>query len=364
MAATRFSGLVTRIRALAALAVLAIAAGAGCSDEGGAAPAATVNGVDITAQDVVDELEAIRGNEAFLAQREAALAAQGGGAVLGAEDDTFDSAFVAQTLTTRILFAIVATEVDERGIEVDDDCLAAAEDEQAQQLTTADDDGQAILDAFDDDYHTYLVTRFAELVALQGDLAGFPCTVLDDDAALEQYFDEHIDQFTQKCVTVVQFATPQAADDFSAQLDAGGDFDALAGALAPEVGSSTDVGCDSTEELLGVVPALAELDAGDVSPVVLVGETAVIIRVDDVVEPDFEAQRNAVVDAIGTEIDTAFSAWLEDELRSADVRVDPRYGTWNPNIGSQQLPQIDRPLPDATEPEADADADAPLDPEG
>src|SRR5689334_8242922 len=101
---TRFSGLVTRTRALAALAVLVLAAGAGCADDEGAAPAATANGIEITSQEVVDELEAIRGNEAYLARTEEQLSAQGM-AVVGEEADTFDSAFVAQTLTNRILYA-------------------------------------------------------------------------------------------------------------------------------------------------------------------------------------------------------------------------------------------------------------------
>ena len=342
----------TRIRALAALAVLALAAGAGCADEGSATPAATVNGIEISSQEVVDELESIRANAAFLEQREAQMAEQGE-AVLGEDDDTFNSAFVAQTLSTRILYTIVEAAVAEGGYEVDEGCLAAAETQQVLELDSGTGDGQAVLDAFDDDYRNYLVQRFANVIALQGGLAGYPCTILDDEALLEAYFDEHVEEFTQRCVSVVQFADPAAADEFAAQLEAGGDFEALGTALAPEVGGLADVGCDSTQQLLEVIPSLSEMAEGEISPVFLVGDIPVILRVDEIREASFDEQRDVVADAIAAEIDLAFSEWLETELRTADVEVDPRYGTWNPNEGTGQPPQIDRPRTATTEPEAE-----------
>ena len=78
-----------------------------------------MNGIEISSQDVVDELESIRANEAFLALSEEQMAAQGE-AVLGEEDDTFNSAFVAQTLSTRILYTIVEAAVADGGYEVDE----------------------------------------------------------------------------------------------------------------------------------------------------------------------------------------------------------------------------------------------------
>lgn len=341
-------------RALASLAVLALAAGAGCTDEAaGDTPAATVNGIEITSQDVVDELEAIRGNAAFLEQAEASMAQQGL-TVLGDEDDTFNSTFVAQTLTDRILYAIVESEVEARDIEVDDACLAAAEEQQVSQLDSGTGDGEAVLDAFPADYREYLVGRFADVIALQGGLAGYPCTILDDDALLQDYFDSHLEELTPRCVSVVQFADPIEADEFRQQVEDGGDFATLGAALDPNVGAYTEVGCDSTQEILDIYPDLASMREGDVSPVFLASDTPVVLQLDSIGEPNFEEQRDAVRAAIGAEIDDAFGAWLETELRAADVTVDPRYGTWNPDGASG--PQIDRPVGDttsSTEPEAE-----------
>jgi hypothetical protein len=336
---------VTPTRALAALAVLALAAGAGCADEDGTVPAATANGIEITSQDVVDELEAIRGNTEFLAQTEEQLAQQGLSVVGGEdEDDTFNSAFVAQTLTNRILYAIVESEVDARGIEIDDECRAAAE-----ESATSESGGEEIFGAFTPAYQDYLVDRLADLIALQGDLAGYTCTVQDDDALLEAYFDEHADEFTRRCVILAQFAQPAAAEDFRAQVAAGGDFATLGAALPADVGQFSDVGCDSTQEILEVIPSMADLAVGEVSPVVLAGDIPVVLRVEQILEGDFTEQRDAVVSAVSAEIDEAFSAWLDEELRAADVTVDPRYGTWNASPDSGGLPAIERPVTDTTE---------------
>lgn len=336
----------TRTRALAALAALALAAGAGCADEDGTVPAATANGVEISSQEVVDELEAIRGNDAFLAQTEEQLAAQGLG-VVGDDEGTFDSAFVAQTLTNRILYAIVEAEVAERDIEIDDACRAAAEEAAAGEVG-----GQELFDAFDAGYREYLVDRLADLIALQGSLAGYPCTIQDDDALLEAYFDEHAEEFTRRCVVLAQFADGQAAEEFRLQVEAGGDFATLGAALPAESGQFSDVGCDSTQEILEVIPSLADLAVGEVSPVVLAGDIPVVLSVTDIQEGSFEEQRDAVVAAVGGEIDEAFNAWLDEELRAAEVTVDPRYGTWNANPETGGLPTIERPVADATEPDA------------
>ena len=67
-----------------------------------------------------------------------------------------------------------------------------------------------------------VVDRLADLIALQGSLAGYGCTVQDDDALLEAYFDEHADEFIRRCVVIAQFVDPQAAEDFRAQVEAGG----------------------------------------------------------------------------------------------------------------------------------------------
>ena len=323
----------TPFRAIAPLAVLALAAVAGCGDDE-ARPAATVDGIEISQQDVVDELEAIRGNEAYLEQ------AQSRTTVLGEDEGTFDTAFVAQQLTNRILFTIIEAEVDERGIEVDGECREAATEQIVQQTG-----GEAVFDAFPQDYREYLVDRFARVVALQADLGGYPCLLEDDDDVLRTYFDEHADEFERNyCVSVIQVDTQAAADEITGLLAAGGNFDQLA-AERSATPPSPEPECVPESTIAGVAPAVIELQEGGVSPPVLLQQLFFIFRLDEIEEPTFDTSREAVVGAIGNEVEAAFEAWFQEALAEAEVEVDPRYGTWNPDPSG---PRIERPTDAAT----------------
>lgn len=325
MPPTRFSGLVTRTRATALLAVLALAVAAGCSDDDGARPAASVDGVEISSQEVVDELEAIRANEDYLAQVETQVT------VLGEEDGTFDTNFVAQLLGIRIQFAMVEAEIEARGVEITEACTDAATEAMTQQAG-----GEAVFEAFDAEYRDYLVGRFARLVALESDLAGYPCVIEEDEALLEQYFEEHAEEFeSDLCFTPIQVSTTEAAQEIVALLDAGADFDAIA-AERSELPAESQ--CAPVGTIGAAVPELAELAPGERTiPVALQG-VFFVFRLDEVREPTFENQRENVVGLIGQEIDAAFQEWFTARLEAAEVTVDPRYGTWDPTGA-----RIDRP---------------------
>jgi len=321
---------VTPFRAIVPLAVLALAAAAGCGTDEGTRPAATVDGIEISQQDVVDELEAIRGNEAYLEQ------AQTQATVLGDEEGTFDTAFVAQQLTNRILFTLIEAEVDERGIEVDAQCRDAAADQMVQQVG-----GEEVFDAFPGEYREYLVDRYARVVALQADLGGYPCLLEDDDDVLRTYFDEHAEEFEANyCLSIIQVATQAEADEISGLLAAGGNFDQLAAersALPP----GPEPECVPASTLAGVAPAVAELQVGGISPPVVIQEVFFIFRLDEIQQATFDSSREAVIGAIGQEIDAAFNTWFQEALADAEVEVDPRYGTWNPDGANG--PVIERP---------------------
>lgn len=339
---SRFTPRVAR-RALAPAAVLVLALVAGCTDEP-IEPAATVNGIEISQQEVVDELESIQGNPDYLAAQEEslqrALASGGTGpaSVLGSADGTFDTAFVAQLLGLKIRFAIIEAEVQARGIDISGGCTERAEAQVVQQVG-----GQDIFDAFDDDFRAYLVTRFANLVALESDLAGYPCVIDDDEALLEDYFDSHPDSFpTTYCVTILQATDADDAASVVADLAAGADYDELAAARAtsPE---DTEPQCVPEANVAQVLPELLTLEAGDVaSPVELPrqdgGTFFAIARLEEIVAPTFENSRAQVITEIGSELDSGFGAYFQQAVAEADVTVDPRYGTWDPVNG-----RIDRP---------------------
>lgn len=338
----------TRFRSFAAAGLAATLLLAACGD-GTTEPAAVVNGIEISQQDVVDELEAIKGNTVYLQAYEDSAAQSNGEAppIQGSEDDTFNTAFVATTLSTRILFTVVEAEVERRGIVIDEECRAQAQRSAADRVAGAspDGDGQAVLDDFGPDYSAYLIDREADLLALQADLADQQC--VDDGGAVERYFEEHRDQFAVEtaCARHILVDTEAEAEEILGLLEDGGDFAELAAERSTDTGSAAQGG------ELGCNPAGAfvpEFDAAvQTQPIGEVGEPVQtefgfhLIEVTSRGVPEFEDIEEQVANALAQEVEAAFGEWFQTALTEADVVVDARYGTWDSTQGA-----INRITPD------------------
>lgn len=318
---------------LAALPVFVLGA---CGDD--PRPAAVVDGAEISQQQVVDELEAIRGNSTYLEALEGS-----GRSVLGEADDAFDSAFVAEQLSVRIQYAIVANEVDNRELEADAECRAAARDALVGRLAGAspDGDGEAVLEGFAEPYRDYLVDREADVLLLQGDLAGQPC-VADDAAAA--YFEANRDDFEQACSAHVLVATAEEAADVAAQLRAGADFAAVAAERSLDPGSAEQGGelpCVTRGQFLAEFEdALFSQPLGAIGDPVQTSAGFHVIRVDSREIPELADVREQVAQTLAAEVEQALQDWFIDAVAAADVEVDPRYGTWDATTGGIQRPAI------------------------
>src|SRR4051794_12220817 len=97
---------------LPALLVALVVVGTACSTFG-TAPAATVDGHDIAASSITDEVKTIRDNNAYRRVLEQSY----GAPTLGTGGTgTFDAAFVAQVLSLRVWYAAIENDVDGRGL--------------------------------------------------------------------------------------------------------------------------------------------------------------------------------------------------------------------------------------------------------
>lgn len=326
-------------------ALLAVVGLAACGD-GSTRPAATVNGTEISQQDVVDELEAIRANEGYVQAIE-----QSGGQVLGEEEDAFNSAFVAEQLAVRIQYAIVGNEVDARGLEADAECRDAARDSLIGRLApaSATGDGEAVLEAFPEEYRDYLVDRETDFLLLQGDLAGQPC-VADDAAAA--YFEEHPEEFVEACAAHILVATREEADEVVDLLEGGADFAQLAADRSTDTGSAAQGGqlpCVTPGRFVAAFDeALFDQPLGEIGEPVETEFGFHVIRVDSRETPELEEIRDQVAQVIATQVQQSFQAWFTEALADAEVEIDPRYGTWNPANASITRPPIESPTDSST----------------
>jgi foldase protein PrsA len=326
------------VRSLLALfvAVLGLAA---CGDDE-PAPAAVVDGTEITEQSVVDELEAIAGNADYLESLEQSLE-QSGLAVLGDEEDTFNSAFAAQVLSRQIQYTIVSNEVARRELVVDDACEAAARDELVSGLASfsATGDGDAIYEAFPPAYRDQLVSWNAGVLALQGDLAEQPCV---NEAAIEDYFEANRAEFTQVCARHILVATLEEAEAIETELAAGADFATIATERSTDPGSGAqggDLGCAAAGGYVeGFNEAVLSQPIGEVGPPVESQFGFHIVVVDSREDAELEDVRDQVTSVLASNVQTGFGEWFNNAMSAAEVTVDARYGTWDAATG-----QIERP---------------------
>ena len=316
------------LRRIAGLVFVSVAAGACGSSDG---VAAAVDGSTITHEEVVDELRAIRANGAYLEAVEGT-----GQSVLGTEQDSFDTAFVASQLSVRIQYLIVANEAERRQLEADAECRSAAESSLADRFAGASPtgDGAAILESFDAGYRDYLIEREAQFLLLEGDLVDQPC-VADD--AVGAYFEERRDEFEQACASHILVETEAEAVEIVALLRAGGDFAALAAERSTDPGSAAQGGSIGCLTRGSTVPEFDE--AAFAQPIGEIGDPVQtefgfhVIRVDSREVPELEDVRDEVAQRLGAEVQEAFGTWFIDALAAAEVTVDARYGQWNASTG-------------------------------
>src|SRR5690606_9163435 len=207
---------------------------------------------EIAAQVLVDELDAIVANQAFVDAVEEAAAVGGGPGIFapGGDDDELDIEFVTTTLGTRIQYEIVRQEVARRGLDVGGTCTDLAREQLAQRYTLPDGSatGEEVLAGFGEDYASYLVERHASFLALRADLAGATCGEEVSDEAIREYFEANEEELTAEvaCASHILVETRAEADEIVELLAGGEDFAELAQARSTDPGSGPaggELGC-------------------------------------------------------------------------------------------------------------------------
>lgn len=325
-----------RLLAAATVACL-LAALAGCGQQD---PAATINGREITADQLEDELDAIRGNDAYVQafEQNTQIPVQGDG------EGTFSQALLGEVLRIDIIFSLIRQEVDRRGLEIDDAVREQARQQALCQLAfvggpseECETVGGPVLDAFPEEYQQELVDRWAAALALDQALRDEG----GSDEAVDAYYEQHANRYAQNCVSHILVGSEEEADDLKAQLDDGADFAELAGAHSTDTGSAQQGGELPCSDLTQYVPEFADAaeqaEVGEVvGPVQSQFGWHLILVTSRDPAPPLDEVRDQVAQDVGGQSD--INGWLEQALDGAEIDVDRRYGTWNPATG-----QIDPP---------------------
>lgn len=333
-----------------ALVVLLAAAVSACSDSTTSGTALTVNGTEVSQQVIEDEIDDL------VSYAKSAPESQFYTAVFGedASEETVTTAFTAQVLQERVVSIIINDEFEERGLEITQEDRDAAEAQFASQLapqptdatqTTADPAaGQAVFDSFSEEFQDFEITFNARAAVLSEALAAEAqedSEVTDED--VRAYYDANQDQFTQNCASHILVDDEATATDLKAQLDAGADFATLAQENSTDTGSGAqggDLGCQApgtfVPEFEAAIDAATE---GEVTDPVQTEFGYHLILVNSKGVQAFEDVEEQIRTQLETPADDPLNTFLADALANADVEVNPRYGSWDPETQTVVPPE-------------------------
>lgn len=297
---------------VALLALVAVPVLAACGDETDP-DALEVNGTTFSQSSVDDELNAISDNETFVDF----VTEQGG--EISSSEGTINSTVTANWLTQIVIGQVAADALADAGIEVTDADREEGRSQSEQVFGNAEN-----FDAFDTSFQDDVVDRNAALVAFDQAAAAGDLDLSDD------VIDDAIAQAKDACesgrfVSHILVETQAEADVLALELAGGADF----GDVAQE--SSTD-GSAAQGGALGCYEAGTYVQ--EFADAV---EAAELDEVTQPVQSEFGFHLILVSDEPPVAQVTADALGLL--VRTADVSVEPRYGSWDGENGQVVPPE-------------------------
>jgi parvulin-like peptidyl-prolyl isomerase len=325
------------VRRLAALILCTFAFAAACGQKS-TTSAATVNGSKISTSDLVDELNAIEANPAYIQSLQGTASGQPAGAgggitVVGATPGSFDAAFVSQVLLREMDYSMIHAEVAKRHLTVNDACRLEASNDAKLNLGQGDaTTGDQLFSKFPKRYQDLVIQRNADVLVLQSSLGGQQC---GNGVDAQGYYNTHPADFTKLCISLIAVNDQATADSVVAQARGGADFATLAKQVSvdpttKDVGG--DIGCRLPSAFNPTVAALLQAaQTGEVlDPIPGSGGISIVKITDRQLAPFADVQTQA--EELATSgANQAFSAWLRQARADAKVTVDPRYGNFDPS---------------------------------
>jgi parvulin-like peptidyl-prolyl isomerase len=311
---------VKRTPVLLAAVIIAAALVSGCG-VAGQPDAATVGSEGISRAAFEDDLDALLGNQKFIAFLESADSSLD----IQPVSAGINPAISTQWLNLLVNQSIIDQAFEARGLEVTD------ENRQAAQAGAEEIFGGAeVFAAFPRWFREENLERQARTEALTADVPPNPPPT---QAQLQQYFDSVLaSQCTSNLVIQdIQVATQAEAAVIEQQLAQGADFATVARERSTDAGSAAQDGvlwCTESQEFAqqeatfrdAVLAAIAGQDPGPV-------QTATGWHVIRVVPWTLENIRPLVVQQYATQQDSPLAGLLNERLQRTKVWVDPRYGT-------------------------------------
>jgi parvulin-like peptidyl-prolyl isomerase len=337
------------MRRLTFLLVALVLLGSACSTFG-TAPAATVNGTEISSKSITDEVKIIRDNAAYRRVLEQSY----GAPTLGSGGKgTFDAAFVAQVLSLRVWYAAIEKDVSKRGLEISPALLKQSLSEMEQQFQQL---GPKVFKGFPKAYRDRLARQRALIALVDEDITK---QIGNDPQA---FYDANKDEFAQICLSHALVGLQDGKSPEKAKARAQELYDAIkAGDTTFEdvaTNQSDDTGAAQQGGSLGCGSKLSlqfdptfetaafALKPGVVSEPVQTQFGSHLILVTSRTIPTYDQVADQVQQVMQNTHDERLNEYLTRVICAGDVSVNPRYGTWGAQACdglAPQLPQVKPP---------------------
>lgn len=359
----------------AVLLLLTVVTACGGTGPVGAAPVATVNGHRIYQDEVVDlvdaqtallEAQRVAATKAKSAAQEAGQTTENEEAAIESLDDmldgfgglTIETATASEFVTALVEIEILSGVLSDAGLEISQ----ADRDEQTEVLAEKLKTEQQI-----DDMEPFdaLVRLEIERNLLYEKVTEAASSTDDYEAQLRAAYEESADSLEELCVHIIvteDQATAQAAYD---RVNSGEDFSAVATEVSIDDTSAPgggDIGCIPRAGIANVFGEVATTaKPGDLLAPADGEGSWLVIQVDEVNMPSFEEAAETLAQMVPDNSEAAVQELLAEAFTTADVAIDSRYGTWNPDTGSVTPPVDPSPVTTTTIPMLDPAA---MDPAG
>ncbi|WP_426573625.1 peptidyl-prolyl cis-trans isomerase [Aquihabitans sp. McL0605] len=371
---------------LVGIALALIVGASACSGASvGPAPAATVNGTDIS-QKTLDQM--VKGYSALIkAEGKAVIAnlsqpsADGTPAATGAQlasqtasveaqikqlgakvdksGDTYPTEGAASMLTELIKREVIAQAVDAAGAKITADDRAKALQSVESSYPTVDKASKLV--------RTTFVESAAGLMALQSHAPkkyqdALAAASAQYEAQLKSIYEQQIDSFNQVCARLIGTKDEASAKAAKARIEGGEDFVTVAKDVSVvDAAAATTAQCYAADQINQAFGTTAK--AGDLLGPIANGGNWALLAVDEVKPQTFEAARSTiaqqVTDQYTAAAQAALSTYIGKQLvKAADVTVDPRFGTWDDKTLSVTAPKVPAPVTPAEIAKAKAAAKA------
>jgi len=347
---------------LAGLAALLVFGASACSGGNrlvGTSPAATVDGTDISQDQVFDAVEATKRFYEYSIEEGQDSSGELAGlvdAIHGTGSSTIGTEPAAKVLTELILDEVLRQDLAEHDALPSKQDIAAVRSEAAQQVG-----GEAKLKKIPQGYLNRIIESeamsraFTKREAAKADAEQKPYTPEEREQQKQAFFQQYYAD-NPLCLNAIQTSTEDEAKQARQRIDAGEDFVTVAKSFVPEGSTIPDEGSiacltfDQAEQVIGSDVSGAKV--GDLFGPVAYSQsqgaqpTYLVLKVEqtdgytyDEVEPLIDSQvpnEPAAVDETNFDVSAARAKVFE----RTDIEVNPLFGRWSATAQSVIPPQV------------------------